>query len=142
MLPVVFDGASDFLGSSHFEEGLKNDVTYKDCEFLPDLIWNSDDWRKRVFGVKSIAKKNVYSFFFQLLATNLIEFQWRDNKKRLVCVLSRDDRDKMRYKKAENWVGFEFRSKRHGGAAVSLESITQNPKKQVTLQNIIQRRKE
>ena len=62
MLPVVFDGASNFLGSSHFKEGLKNDVKYKDRKSLPDLIWNSNDWRKRAFGVKIIAKKKV-SFF-------------------------------------------------------------------------------
>ena len=123
MLPIVFDGAVDFLLSSHLEDGLKEDVTFDNRDHIPNLIWNSPDLRKKVFGLKSIAKKNVYSFFFQLIANNLIQFQWRDNKKRLVCVRSRDDRDKLRFKKPKNWRGFEFRSQRHGGAAVSLESI-------------------
>ena len=123
VLPIVFDGAMDFMKSSHFKDGLKEDVTYDMREHIPNLIWNSDDWQKSVFGIKSIAKKHVYSFFFQLLATNLIQFQWRENKKRLVCVRSCDERDKMRFLKAKNWRGFEFRSKRHGGAVVTFESI-------------------
>jgi len=40
ILPVVFEGAKEFLESSHFLDGIKEfDVTNDMPEMIPDLLW-------------------------------------------------------------------------------------------------------
>jgi len=41
-----------------------------------DKLWDSADWKKLVFGVKKVARYNVNSFIFQLLATGILCFEW------------------------------------------------------------------
>jgi len=123
MLPIVHEGAVRFLSSCHFSDKMPYLITNADSDGMLDLLWNNPDWRKEVFGIKTVQKYNVTAFFFQLLATKILSFQWTNVKREVVCVLTRDKHDKYRYLDVSAWDGFHFRSKRHGGAKVHLSSL-------------------
>ena len=64
ILPIVYEGAQEFLGSSHFATYLREKkLTYEEPDAICDSLWGSEDWRKRVFGKKVVAKYNVFAFF-------------------------------------------------------------------------------
>ena len=82
--------------------------------------------RLKVFGKKTIAKYNVHSFFLQLIASDMLSFEWTDNSKKIVCVRSKESDGSYKYANIKYWSGFEFRSSRHGGATVTYESLLNN----------------
>ena len=123
MLPIVHEGAVRFLDSFHFSENLPFALTRDNAEEFVDLLWLSPDWRRDVFGVKTVQKYNVHSFFFQLIATNILSFQWSNVKREVVCVLTRGSGKKYRFQEVPAWEGFHFRSSRHGAAKVSFTSL-------------------
>ena len=123
ILPIVFTGAKDFLASSHFAKFLAKPLSYDEPDHVCDSLWGNEDWRKQVFGKKTVAKYNVHAFFFQLTALRLINFVTVRKSTDVLCVLGRGADDKLLYKKKKNWKGLQFRSKRHGGARVAWEQL-------------------
>ena len=100
ILPIIYEGAKEFLGSSHFAAYLRETkLSYDEPDELCESLWGSEDWRKKVFGKKAVAKYNVFSFFFQLAALRLIDFVTVRKTSDVLCVLSRDEKDKLKYKK-------------------------------------------
>ena len=125
ILPIVYEGTRDFCGSSHFAKCLReNKLSYDNPEVITNSLWESEDWRKSVFGKKTVAKYNVFSFFFQLTATGILTFETSKETKGLYCVLGRDSNDKMKYKHSKYWKGFTFRSRRHGAATIRWEDLS------------------
>ena len=61
MLPIILSGAMQFLSSGSFGDQLPFEVTNENAEDLVDILWNSADNKKLVFGRKNIEK---YRFFF------------------------------------------------------------------------------
>ena len=72
MLPIVFEEAVEFLGTELFKGQMPYVITHDDSEGLPNILWESNDMRLKVFGKKTITKYNVHSFFFQLAASGII----------------------------------------------------------------------
>ena len=120
MLPVVHAGAVDFLDSDHFSgRGMMPYViTHESANTMTNKLWESSDWRKRVFGLKKVTKFNVNCFFFQLIALGLLEFQWASRKREVICVLGTDDNNRIKYKFVQNWKGFSFRSNNNRGRSI------------------------
>ena len=103
------------LGSSHFGKVLRdNKLSYDEPDAIINSLWDSDDWREKVFGKKTVAKYNVTAFFFQLIAARILGFEKQDSTDSVYCVLCRDENDKCKYHKRRNWKGFEFRRKGGG----------------------------
>ena len=108
----MYEGTIEFLGSSHFGKTLRDKtISYDEPDAIIDSLWDSDDWRKKVFGKKTVAKYNVTAFFFQLIATRILGFEKQDSTDSVYCVLSRDENDKYKYQKRRYWKGFQFRRK-------------------------------
>ena len=78
---------------------------------------------KNVFGVKSVQRYNVHSFFLQLVAKRIISFQWENSQSQVSIVLNRDDNDNFVYDNIASWEGFTFRSAARGGAALQYIDI-------------------
>jgi len=57
------------------------------------LLWDSPDWRKDVFGKKSVSKYNVNSFFFQLIVKKILIYQCVGTEG-VECALAWDETDK------------------------------------------------
>ena len=126
MLPVVYEGAVEFLETELFKGQLPFEITHDNSEGLPNILWESNDMRLKVFGKKTIAKYNVHSFFLQLIASDMLSFEWTDNSKKIVCVRRKESDGSYKYANIKYWSGFEFRSSRHGGANVTYESLLNN----------------
>ena len=114
MLPIVHAGALEFLSSSLFSDQMPYDITNADCEGMPNILWESKDMRKKVFGVATVDKHNVYSFFFQLIAAKMLEFTWASGEG-VRCAFVRDANDNKVYNDKAKWEGFTFRTSSHGG---------------------------
>lgn len=123
MLPVVYAGAVEFLGTELFKGQMPYEITYDNSEGLVNILAESADMKLKVFGKKTIAKYNVHSFFFQLIASDILCFEWVDNNRKVVCVRSKEIDGSFKYLNVKYWSGFEFRSARHGGAVVSYDSL-------------------
>ena len=98
-------------------------MTFDNADNIPRILGNSPDHKKTVFGVKTVPAYAVNAFFFQLVATGILTFEWTNNKKNIGCVLSKDADGKYKYKKLSVWNGFEFQAQGHGGKEVSFESL-------------------
>ena len=62
--------AQDF---NHFAKHLReNPLSYDEPDAIVESLWGSEDWRKQVFGKKTVAKYNVYCFFFSWLHFGLL----------------------------------------------------------------------
>ena len=77
MLPITYEGAIAFLDSEYFsaKECMPYAVTHEEKELITNKLWESADWKKRVFGLKNVSKYNINSFFFQLVGTGIITFK-------------------------------------------------------------------
>ena len=84
---------------------------------MPNILWESKDMRKKVFGIVSVEKYNVYSFFFQLIAAKILEFKWTRGSG-VQCAFVRDANDNKVYENKARWEGFKFRKSGHGGKEV------------------------
>jgi hypothetical protein len=124
MLPVVYDGVMSYLGSDHFRLGLHagNPITFDNNDHLLGLLSNHPDYRKMVFGVKTVATYNINSFYFQLVASKIITFQ-KEKQNKIECVLMKDSNTYL-YKDIKSWSGFQFRTARAGGAVVPYHVLT------------------
>ena len=98
-------------------------VSFETANDLPSVLWDSPDWRKSVFGIKSVQRYNVHSFFLQLVAKRIISFQWENSQSQVSIVLNRDDNDNFVYDNIASWEGFTFRSAERGGAPLEYIDI-------------------
>ena len=82
LLPIVYEGAVEFLESEYFAglDFMPYSVTHDEPEAVTDRLWNSGDFKKNIFGKKSVTKYNVNAFFFQLVATGILIFEWTDTE--------------------------------------------------------------
>ena len=64
---------------------------------------------------KTIAKYNVHAFFLQLIASEILAFEWMDNNRKIVCVRNKETDGKYMFRNVKHWSGFEFCNARHGG---------------------------
>ena len=108
ILPVVFEGAKEFLSSCALTDKTPFLFNFNNTNDLLDLLHNNNDMKLKVFGKVSIKKYNVAAFFFQCLATNLMSIEWESGK--VCCVVSRDSNDKCIYNDIKNWEDFTFRT--------------------------------
>ena len=113
MLPIVYEGALAFLESEYFSarETMPYRITYDAYDDMTNKLWESADWRKNVFGVKTVTKYNVNAFFFQLIGTRILSFEWTNASTGLVCVFGTDVNNQFLYKQPHSWKGFTFRAK-------------------------------
>ena len=75
MLPIVFEGAVEFLGTELFKGQMPYQIIHDDSVRLSNILFESNDMRLKVFEKKTISKYNVHSFFFQLAASGIISFE-------------------------------------------------------------------
>ena len=113
MLPIVYDGALEFLESEYFsaKETMLYCINHDVHNDMPNKLWESADWRKAVFGIKTVTKYDINAFFFQLIGTKILYVEWTNTTSALVCVFGTDDDGKLIYKLPLNWKGFKFISK-------------------------------
>ena len=92
MLHIVYDGAltleSEYFSAKETMPYCINHDAYND---MPNKLWESADWRKSVFGIKTVTKYNINAFFFQLIDTKILSFEWTNGTAGLVCVFGTDD---------------------------------------------------
>ena len=68
---------------------------------------NDKDWRKCVFGRKSVDNRQVAAFFLQLIANEILAFRLVSKQPKIV--LARDPQDEYVYESVVKWEGFDFR---------------------------------
>jgi len=108
ILPIVYEGAIEFLKSRQLVDAMPYKICYSDIEGLVDLLYKDSDWTERVFAIKTVSKYNVAAFFFQLIVTKILSFEWVGTTK-LVCVISRVGTSTVfNYENITCWEGFEF----------------------------------
>ena len=92
MLPIVYEGAVLSLATEYFKVELakSSPIDFSKVEALPAILSKSADLRKMVFGIKTASGYNIHVFFFQLVASKILEFEWTNNQKEIICGLSRD----------------------------------------------------
>ena len=71
------------------------------------MLYKREDWLKRVFGKTKVARYNDNAFFFKLVATKILSFEW-PGYHYVEFVITRDDDDNKVYKNPMNWEGIEF----------------------------------
>ena len=125
MLPIVYEGAYAFLQSNYFSDAgfMPYPISHGEYDAAIDNLWDSADWRKSVFGVKKVTRYNINSFFFQLLATGILRFEWTNATMGIVLVVVKDTAGKFKYHTLSYWYGFKFRSKTWGGNPVAFSSL-------------------
>ena len=124
LLPVVYNGAMTFLGSDHLRIGLldKLPMTRDNSNNITETLLVYPDFRRMGFGLKTIQKYNIDSFFFQLVASNIILFE-KNNKREVLCMLAKNSKGNHTYKELRYWSGFGFRSARQVWASVSYDTL-------------------
>ena len=95
-------------------------ITHDDQESMPNRLWESADYRKNIFGFKKVSKYNVNAFFFQLVATGILEFKWINANKNVVCCFGEDNNDRIKYKIPTYWKGICFRTAGRGVQEIHL----------------------
>ena len=125
MLPVIYEGAVEFLDSEHFSgrEVMPYAIMHEQKELVIDQLWKSSDWKKKVFGYKNVAKYHVNAFFFQLIATGILAFRWVNAKTGVVCEFGTDSRGVIKYKLPRYWEGMQFRKPGRGGETIAFSTI-------------------
>ena len=109
MLPIVFEGAIEFLESRHFGDKMPHIMTFDNYDEIINLLWEAKDFVKKVFGIVGVQKYNINCFFFQLIASKILSFEWVGTTA-VNCVITRDKNDKYLFKDRARWEGFTFRT--------------------------------
>ena len=105
MFPVIYEGALTFLESECFSarETMPYRINHDAYDDMPNKLWESADWRKLVFRVKTVTEYNINAFFFQLIGTKILLFKRTNVTTGLVCVFDTNDDEKLMYKLPCNW---------------------------------------
>ena len=115
ILPIVYEGAMEFMDSDCLIKGLPTiEIDHTNGDEILDLLAKDGDWLLRVFGKKTVTKYHVASFFLQLIAAEILSFEWKNGK--VVCGRNRDRNVKLLFKHKIKWEGFTFRTKAQGRA--------------------------
>ena len=80
---------------------------------------------KTFLGKKTVCQYNVFSFFFQLIATKILSIDYEGNDG-VRFVLTRGQQDQFLYKDVSAWKGFEFRGAERGSNLLSFADISRN----------------
>ena len=125
ILPVVFEGAIEFLESDYFsgKHTMPYPIFHETTNDMTNKLWESNDWRNKVFGIKSVKKYNVHSFFFQLVGAGILTYKWASNKSEVTCSLAREQNGKLKHQSMNNWKGFYFRQRGHGGRLMTHSNL-------------------
>ena len=129
MLPVVPEGALKFLRSAHLDDCMRHPVSVANCGELVGALSKerNGDWKPAVFGIKTVQVYNIVAFYFQLLASKLLGFEWSNVRKEVHYVLLKDDQSKFNYNTMAHWSGFEFREARHFAKTQSYAEMKRDP---------------
>ena len=98
-------------------------ITHDDKERIPNRLWESADYEKKIFGFKNVAKYNVNAFFFQLVAMSILTFNWVNADKNVVYLFGKDINNVIKYKVPSYWKGLCFRRSGHGGGRIDYASV-------------------
>ena len=127
MLPIVHHQAKDFLSSSLFGDNYRNnELTFENMDEVPNILWDSPDYKKKIFG-KAVYQFNVFAFFFQLLATGILSIDY-EGSDGVRFLLTRDDDGNSLHQKVSAWKGFEFRTSSKGNNSLTLEDLMSSSK--------------
>ena len=117
------------MGSKHFKDALReaNPITHLNANAILETFGKMKyvDWRKDVFGKKTVHQYNVRSFFFQLVATKILSFEWTHNATEVNYVITKDGNGVVTFKDVRSWNGFEFRSAAFGARKIPHANILQ-----------------
>ena len=97
-------------------------VSFRHSNNITDLLADHVDFRRMVFGVQTVPKYCIDSFFFQLVASNILRFE-KNSKGNVSCVLAKDNTGQCNYEQIRFWSGFEFRSQNKRGDTISYKSL-------------------
>ena len=126
MLPIVLEQAQKFLRSALFANKYRiNELTFKNMDEVPNILWGSKDWIQDIFGKKTVCQYNVFSVFFQLIATKILSIDYEGNDG-VRFVLTRGQQDQFLYEDVSAWKGFEFRGAERGSNLLSFADISRN----------------
>ena len=126
MLPIVLEQAQKFLRSALFANKYRiNELTFKNMDEVPNILWDSKDWIEDIFAKKTVYQYNVFSFFFQLIATKILSIDYEGNDG-VRFVLTRGQQDQFLYEDVSAWKGFEFRGAERGSNLLSFADISRN----------------
>ena len=120
ILPIIYEGALEFLSSKVLTDKLPFEISLSNCDELLDTLYKEESWLIRVFGISTVKKYNVASFFFQLIGSKMLSFESKGKGSQAVIVFTRDMGGQCSFKNIVNWEGFLFRTKDHGRAMVRM----------------------
>ena len=66
ILPVIYSGVLDLLGSRRFNDKIPIDLTYDECDFFVDKLAKDEE---------TVTRYHITTFYFQLFATRIISFE-------------------------------------------------------------------
>ena len=84
-------------------------MTNNNYDNIVNTLFQDRDWTHRVFGKFKVNKYNVNAFFFQLIASEILQFELSDDGM-VECVFGRNDLEEYEYLNKLNWEGFTFRT--------------------------------
>ena len=122
---MIFSGAQDFLKSSCLRRAMAPEFTVLNHNNLVNYLYNAVDWCKRVFGYKMVKKYHVTGFFFQFLATDMLNFEVI-GRNALRCFITETPGGKDKYLDPMLWEGMMFGNEAHDGAAVDFDNLVQH----------------
>ena len=126
MLPIVLEKTQAFLRSALFAKKYRtNELTFNNMDKVPNILWDSKDWIEDIFAKKTVYQYNVFSFFFQLIATKILSIDY-EGKDGVRFELTRGQGDQFLYEDVSAWKGFEFRGSERGSNLLSFADILRN----------------
>ena len=72
-------------------------MSFDNCDLLTELLTNTPDYCKMVFGVKTVSSFNITSLSFQLVASKIPIFQ-KEKDNTMECVLAKHGTGQHNYK--------------------------------------------
>ena len=117
------------MGSKHFKDALReaNPITHLNADAILGTLGKKKyaDWRKDVFGKKTVHQYNVRSLSFQLVVTKILSFEWKHNATEVKFFITKDGNGVVTFKDVRSWNGFEFRSAAFGARKIPYANILQ-----------------
>ena len=112
--PIIYEKAKEFLQSSLFNDNYRtSELTFDNTDDMPNILWESNDWKRDIFGKASVTQYNVFAFFFQLIASGILSIDYK-GKDGVRFLLTRVDSNTYLYEDVNAWKGFEFRRSGRG----------------------------
>ena len=93
-------------------------------EEVPNILWGSNDLKRDIFGPGKVYQYNVFSFFFQLIATGILVIDYEGNDGVRFLLACAEDGTRL-FEQVSSWEGFEFRTSGRGRTLVSFSDLLQ-----------------